>query len=112
LLELRPAVDLALEEARRLHDLELAGVVEVAELRVPTPAAAREAERLAPVDERRAPVLHLAETARAQPRKVALLERELRRDVRDEHVEAAVRVQVGEVDAHALERVVAEHLRR
>ena len=64
LLELGPAVDGPLHEPERLEGLEPAVVVEVAELRVPPPAAAREPERLAAVDVRGDA---LAASARACP---------------------------------------------
>src|SRR5262249_556078 len=44
-------------------------------------------------------------------REVALLDAERGGDVADEHVVQPVTVQVAEVDAHALERVVPDHLR-
>src|SRR5207244_9532569 len=79
--------------------------------RVPGPAASRDPERLAAVDERRPALRHAGRLAVVDPGEVALLERVLARDVADEEVEPPVAVQVAEVGAHAFEGVVAEHLR-
>src|SRR6202035_5386894 len=77
----------------------------------PGEAPARQAETLAAVHVGRDAAAHRRRIAGADEREVALLERELVGDVADEDVQEAVAVEVAEVDPHALERVVPDHLR-
>src|SRR4030095_8496946 len=86
-LEFGPAVDGALEKSHGLDHFEHAIVVEVRQLRVPTPAAARQAELFGGGDIRRNAVLHGGKVSGALPKEVAFGEAELRGDVADVNVE-------------------------
>ena len=97
------------QEAEGLNGFEHAVVVEIGEARIPAPAAAREAERLAFVGVRGDAALHVFGPAGADPHEMALFQGVFGRDVADVDVEHAVAIEVGEIDAHALERIVAEH---
>src|SRR5207253_4741203 len=105
----RPAIDRAVHEADGLEGFDDTVVVEIAEARVPAPAAPRKSEGFAAFDVRRDPLLHQIESARAQEDEMAFFERVLGGDVADVDVEQAIAIQVREVYAHALKGIFAEH---
>src|ERR1700749_3671881 len=98
LLQFGPAVDVAFDEAGRLNRLRDAVVVEVSEPRVPAPAASREAELFAALDEWRDALLHQLDLARVDPDEMTLFERVLVGDVADVDVEQPIAVDVAEVN--------------
>src|SRR5262249_53377908 len=112
-LHLGPAAGAAFEVAERLNDLQHAIVVEIVELHVPGPAAPGEPQRLACFHIGRHAFGELVSgRSGAQKYELPLLKTELGGDVADEYVRNAVAVEIGKVDAHALERVASDHLGR
>ena len=87
LLQFRPAIDLTAYKPGRLDDLKAAGIVEVAKLHIPCPAASRYSERLASVDKWGNTVSQSAALTGIDEREVTFLERVLGGDVTHENVQ-------------------------
>src|ERR1035438_1743557 len=82
-LQFRPAIYFSLDEADGLYRLEHAAVVQIGEAAIPAPAAAREAELFARLNEWRDAVFHVVELAGVLPEKMTFAQGELVRDVTD-----------------------------
>src|SRR6185369_1459472 len=71
-LQLRPTIDLALNESDGLNRLQHASIVEISEAAIPTPTAARKTKLLARLHVRGEAVFHVLKVAGALPEEMTL----------------------------------------
>src|SRR5438270_7778224 len=102
-LKFGPAIDFTFDETYRLHNLKSAAVVKVRHARVPSPAAAGNAETFARLLIGSFAALHRFPITCAEPKKMAFLQGVIIGNVADKNVWDAITIQVGKINAHAFE---------